>query len=259
MTFQGNVTASGNGEVNVSGGTLTISGAPTVTTLGGSGGSLIKDGSGTLVLSEALNYSGGTTINTGTVSLATTTSLPNGTVVTLGNASGAEVLLYAGQTIGGLAGGGTVSLANACTLTVDAPSGGSGGSGYSGQITGNGNLTVGSGTVAITGTSSDYSGTTTIDAGGTLQLGNGSSNGEVPGGVVDHGSLTFLPSPSGLIFPDVISGDGSVTVGGSGGGGTLILSGNNTYTGGTTLNGVLSVNTSSALGRHLDRQRRHGP
>jgi autotransporter-associated beta strand protein len=48
---------------------------------------------------------------------------------------------------------------------------------------------MGAGTWIITGTN-NYSGGTTI-AGGTLQLGNGGTTGDLLGNVTDNGTLTF--------------------------------------------------------------------
>ena len=77
---------------------------------------------------------------------------------------------------------------------------------------------------------SNYSGTTTIGSQSTLQIGNGGTSGTLgTGAVIDNGTLTFNRSDTVTLFAP-ISGSGSVTQSGSG---TLILSGNNSYSGGT--------------------------
>src|SRR4029079_2814499 len=89
-----------------------------------------------------------------------------------------------------------------------------------------------------------YTGGTTINS-GTLQLGNGGTTGSIIGDVTDNGTLAFNRSDS-VIFNGAISGTGSVVNQGSG---TLILTGTNTYTGGTTINnGTLQVGNGGTTG-----------
>ena len=95
----------------------------------------------------------------------------------------------------------------------------------------------------LSGTST-YSGGTTISA-GTLQIGNGGASGGITGNVTDNATFTFDRNDS-VTFGGVISGTGSVEQNGAG---TTILTGINTYTGGTVLNaGTLTVNSAQALG-----------
>ncbi|BCU78054.1 autotransporter-associated beta strand repeat-containing protein [Luteolibacter sp. LG18] len=101
---------------------------------------------------------------------------------------------------------------------------------------------VGAGTLTLTGSNS-YSGGTTI-AGGTLRLGNGTTDGMLTAatGVTNNGVLAFNWTTAHTVA-NVISGTGSVTKDGAG---TLTLTGTNTYTGGTTVNaGKIAVNGSS--------------
>jgi autotransporter-associated beta strand protein len=89
---------------------------------------------------------------------------------------------------------------------------------------------AGSGTWVLTGTNK-YSGITAIQ-GGTLQFGNGGASGAIgSGNVTDNGRLIFNRTGSNVIS-GVVSGTGSVRVGG---GGTVVLPGNNSYSGGTTI------------------------
>ena len=82
-----------------------------------------------------------------------------------------------------------------------------------------------------------YTGGTTICLCTTLQIGNGGTTGSIVGDVVDGGTLTFNRSDSAsspYVFAGNISDDG----GSAGkvsliGPGAVLLSGNNTYTGGT--------------------------
>ena len=143
--------------------------------------------------------------------------------------------------------GGTVTNSQTAQSTLMAPAAGS--ATFSGVIqdgAGRTSLTLsGSGAQVLAG-SNTYSGLTTITA-GTLQIGAGGSTGSINGtsGVVDNGVLAFSRSDTATAaFP--ISGSGSLTQLGPG---TLVLSGSNTYSGGTTLSaGRLNINNASALG-----------
>ncbi len=91
--------------------------------------------------------------------------------------------------------------------------------------TGNGQLTL--------DTSNNFSGGTTIND-GVVQVGDGvADNGALTGGVTNNSTLIFA-TPGTLSSAASISGSGMVIETGPG---TLILSGSQTYTGPTTLNG----------------------
>lgn len=105
---------------------------------------------------------------------------------------------------------------------------------------------TGAGTWILTGTN-NYSGGTTI-AGGTLQLGNGGTSGSITGNVTDNGTLAFNRSDL-VIFSGLISGGGAVNQLGTG---TTILTGTNTYSGGTVINtGTLQLGNGGATGSIL--------
>ena len=88
------------------------------------------------------------------------------------------------------------------------------------------------GTLTLTG-SNIYTGGTTI-SGGTLQLGDGANNnGYLSGGVTDNTMLSFA-NPIAQTYSAAISGSGSVA---KTAGGTLTLSGSNSYTGSTLIGG----------------------
>ncbi|MEO5715606.1 MAG: autotransporter-associated beta strand repeat-containing protein, partial [Luteolibacter sp.] len=131
-----------------------------------------------------------------------------------------------------------LALTNAGTSTVTAGKTvylqGAGGGSYAGILAGAGSLAkAGSGTWTISGTHT-YTGATTISE-GTLQLGNGTTDGTI-------GSTSGVTNNAALIYnwiadhtaPYVIGGTGTLTKEGAG---TLTLGGTNTYTGDTTING----------------------
>lgn len=115
----------------------------------------------------------------------------------------------------------------------------------SGKITGGTTLSqFGNGTVTLT-TTNDYTGLTLVN-GGTLQLGDGvANNGSVAGAIDDNAALVFA-NPGAQAYAGSISGTGSVAKSGAG---TLVVSGNNSYNGLTTISaGTLVAGNSAALG-----------
>jgi fibronectin-binding autotransporter adhesin len=119
----------------------------------------------------------------------------------------------------------------------------------SGSISGSSSLLKqGSGTLIVDNSgNNNFSGGVTI-SGGTLQVGNNDAAGNLPSGsITDNANLAFARSDSPTVNNN-ISGTGSFTQAGTGG--TLVLSGNNTFTGNVlvTNNSTLQVGSSSALG-----------
>src|SRR5258706_16200737 len=91
---------------------------------------------------------------------------------------------------------------------------------------------------------STYSGGTTISA-GTLQIGNGGTSGSISGIITDNGTLAFDRSDS-VTFGGAISGTGALVQLGSS---TLTLTGNSTYSGGTTISaGTLQIGNGGTSG-----------
>ncbi|MGA2063424.1 MAG: autotransporter-associated beta strand repeat-containing protein [Thermoguttaceae bacterium] len=208
---------------NVSGGSTSAA----ATALSGSGG-LTLTGGGLLVVSGANTYQGPTTISGGTLQIAGGFDrLPTISAVVMAPAT---VLDLNGnpQTIGSLSGSGTVLNSAALTVGTDSTD-----TTFSGAISGSGDLLkTGVGTLTLAG-SNTYSGKTYINA-GILQIGNYGSTGSLgPGNVVDNATLMF--SLSGTVtVANNISGNGNLTQAGLG---TLVLTGSNTYTGGTYIDG----------------------
>ena len=178
------------------------------TALTSSGGSFTKLGAGTLTLTAANTYTGGTTISAGTVSV--------------GDGS------TTGSIVGNVANSGTLAFNRSDALT------------YAGVVSGTGAMSKsGAGTLTLTGNNT-YTGGTTINA-GTVSVGDGSITGSIVGDVANSGTLTFNRSDA-LTYAGAVSGTGSLTKAGAG---TLTLPGTNTYTGATTVTaGQLTVDGS---------------
>jgi fibronectin-binding autotransporter adhesin len=266
-------------------------------------GSVYQTGSGRTVLAANQTYSGGTFINAGTLAVGADSALGNaqggvtfnggtlqltqsvdlaGTrVITLDAAGGTfDTQAYASTISQGIdgtggftkAGSGTLVLAGNNTYTggtaIDAGALQIGSGGTAGNITGNvadngsllfdrsddyvfagalgggGNVhQIGSGTLVFTGNGT-YTGGTFIDA-GTLQVGNGGTSGSIAGNVTDNGSLRFDRSDD-YVFAGALGGGGNVHQIGSG---TLVLTGNGTYTGGTFIDaGALQLGSGGTSG-----------
>src|SRR5262249_25817096 len=184
-SWSGPITDSITNTINVSAGTLTVSGP-----IGGAGG-IIKTGAGTLVLPGANSYMGITTVSGGVLDVQTPAALGN-------NAS--------------------MTVAAAGTLQVD-------GTGLNFSKT-----LILAGTVANPTGSNTWSGKiSTPIATSAVNIGAGQS----------------------LTLSGIISGAGGLTANKSGGG-TLILSNANTYTGATTIKaGIVVVQNKTALGSTL--------
>ncbi len=214
--------------LNAGGGTFDTNGnnATLAGTISGSG-PLTKIGAGVLTLSGSSTYSGATTVNSGTLQAGALNAFASASAFTI--ASGATLNLNGfNQTIGSLAGAGSVTLGSA-TLTTGTDNTSTT---FSGTISGSGGLTkIGSGALTLSGANT-YSGGTTI-TGGSLQLGNGGASGSIVGNVTNNGTFAINRSNT-FTFGGVISGSGAFQQNGAG---TTILTAANTYTGGTTITG----------------------
>ena len=189
-------------------------------------GSLTKNNANTLTLIGANTYSGGTTINAGTVAVAGDAQLGSGNLMFNGGAL---------QTTADFASAKNVTLVGASTIDTNGFA-----ADLAGSISGAGALTkAGAGILTLTGVNT-YAGGTTVSA-GTLQ-GNSTS---LQGMIFNNAAVVFDQAVGGT-YAGVMAGTGSLTKNNAG---TLLLTGANTYAGGTTVNaGTLQGNSTSLQG-----------
>lgn len=200
-------------------------------------GRLDKGDLGTLTLTGANNYSGGTTISAGTLQLGdggttgsiTGSVLNNGTLAfdradavnfggvisgtgavsqigsgstTLGgvNTYGGGTTIASGTLIGSATSFGSGDIVDNAALIVNQPVNGE----LVNAISGTGSLTKqGAGVLTSTGNNT-HTGLTTISA-GTLRLGNGGTSGSLVGDVVNNGVLAFNRSDASTYAGDIFS------------------------------------------------------
>ena len=183
-------------------------------------GGVVKAGTGTSVFSWQNSYTGGTTVNAGSLHLTGNGSLASTGALAVGSAGVFDITATNGaRTVGALSGAANGRLRlGANSLTVDQ----SVASVFAGSIgsTGGGLVKQGSGTLTLSGTST-YTGGTTVNA-GTLAIGN-AGTGSVMGDVQVNNTGTL--GGTGTIGGNVVVASGATLSPGNSPG-TLTIGGN---------------------------------
>lgn len=220
-----------NGTIDSQANVLTISG---VIADGNGPGALTKIGSGTLILTGADTYSGGTTISSGTLQVGNggTSGSIGGNIIDNGAFAFAhsDAMSFSGI----ISGTGTVQQNGIGALTL------------TGVNTYTGGTALNSGTVIVGNDSALGTGTLAMAAGTTLSFLN--SNFSIGNKITITGDPNFtLPSGTTQTLAGVIADGASPGTLNMTGAGTLVLSALNTYTGPTNVNsGTLDITGSIA-------------
>jgi autotransporter-associated beta strand protein len=218
----------------------------------GGNGELVKDGAGVLTFDGTYSFSGETVINDGSIDIAdlaanATLDVTGGTLNVGGNATiaditgtGGTVTITGNATVGALSGSSTVTVSSGDTVSVGSGdfSGNMSGSGSLEKtgngtltLTGNdslgGNVTVGSGTVNVTGNLSapqlavdsgaslggngNITGCVTVEAGGTFSPGDPVTT-SIFGNLLFAKGSTYLAEVTAAGAHDLIEVKGNVTI-----------------------------------------------
>lgn len=208
--------------------------------------SIVKSGAGILTLSSANSFTGGTTLSAGGITLGNAQALGTGTVtmtagtLNIGSYALANTIVQSGGTITGT---GSIAGLTATAGVVSA------------KLVGAGDITkTGSGVLefqAANGSAEAYTGNVSLSAGtikftGTGSLGAVSSSvAAYAGNIANAGILEFAGTATQSLN-GVLSGTGALTVSGAG---QVLLYGNNTYSGGTTVSaGTATAYTATSFG-----------
>ena len=255
----------GSGTVNLAGHRVTLGGDDSSTTFSGSltgNGAFTKIGDGNLTLSGNNTLAGTMIVGEGELTLASAQALTAGNTLQVGAAGAVQV--QEDLSLAALNGTGSLTLAGTeLSLGLNNASGR-----FDGQLHGNGTLSkTGSGTSAFGG-SSDFSGLTQVLGGtllvdgrftglpslfvaaaGTLALGADQRFAALAGsgaiGLASH-ALSVGADGSDSVFAGVLSGTGQLVKQGSG---SLTLTGNNLYSGGTVIDsGTLQLGQGGSSG-----------
>ena len=245
----GNVSLGAGSTVDVGGTQLTLSGAV-------SGAALNKTGAGILVLSGTNTYSGGTNINAGTLALGSSDALGSSGAISFGGGAlrffdttdySARFSTAASQAYTLDTNGQNVTLAsNLTSVGATLTKLGSGTLSLTGSNSFTGGASINAGTLALGSADALGSSGTISFAGGKLRL---FDTTDYSGRFSNAANQSYALDTNGqnvTLASDLTSVGGSLTKSGSG---TLTLTGSNTYTGATTVNGgALSIAADSALG-----------
>jgi autotransporter-associated beta strand protein len=160
--------------------------------IAGAGGGITKTGAETLTLRGNLTYTGLTTVEEGVLKLEQDAALAASSSLKVdGGTLNFAGISAPGQTVSGLSGSGGLIAMGSRNLTIGA------GGAYGGRFSGTGDITVNSGTMALTGRSdTGFSGRFILKAGSDLTLGNEKTlGGDISAGA---GSVVTLDAARAL-------------------------------------------------------------
>ncbi len=216
--------------------------------------SVVKGGSAIATLASANSYSGGTTLNDGTLrvgdaaALGTAALTINGgtlsskdtTAISIPNA----IIFNNGATLGNATDNGILTLSGAVSLASGLDVTTSSDVVFSGVVSGSGNYLGKQGTGTLTVTGTNTYGSTFVDD-GTLQVGNGGTAGVLPGAAVvtSPGTLRYFRSDTPTLS-NAFSGSGTLAFKGTGTSNqsSYTLTGNN-----SSLTGTLSIESGARV------------
>jgi autotransporter-associated beta strand protein len=208
--------------------------------------SIVKSGAGILTLSSANTFTGGTTLSAGGITLDNALALGTGTVTLTGGTLNVGTFALANTVVlngGAISGTGSIGGLTASVGSVAT------------KLVGSGDITKsGAGVLELqgaNGATEAYTGNVTLSA-GTIKFTGAGSLGAVnssvaayDGTIANAGILEFAGTATQALN-GIISGAGSLKVSGAG---QVLLSGNNTYSGGTTVSaGTATANTATSFG-----------
>jgi autotransporter-associated beta strand protein len=241
-----------NNVINATGGLTIDAVSDSLTSLTGilsggtsNAGGLIKKGTGTFLINSANTLKGVTLVQEGTLALNNVNALQASTLDTGTSGSQQVTFVPIGNNtynIGALQGSDNLAIAGN-TISIGANNSSTV---YSGAISGTGNLVkVGTGTQTLSGTNI-YTGSTTINAGGALQLGSGGTSGSIASSsaITDNGTLIINRSDA-FSLNQTLTGSGGLIHAGSGT--TTLTLASNGYTGTTAVNAGTLVTGASTI------------
>ncbi len=223
-------------------GTLTLIGSSTETFLGkispiaGDTGGLTMSGTGSFTFGTAgSDYSGATTVNSGTLSAGASMLSQISPIVV----NGGTLALTGSNTTPRISGsGGSITLSSGTVLTTSQSSPSS----YSGVISGSGGLSLTGGTLTFEGNNT-YSGATTLTGGANLVASSSIVDTLSPNSSVSISSSSTLSLSNQNNAVKNISGSGTVQLGGGSGGTITLTEAAGTFNGHITGNGGLTIIT----------------
>jgi autotransporter-associated beta strand protein len=172
---------------------------------------------GRTILTGANTYTGSTNVQEGTLQIGNGTSGSIGATSYVGIASGATLRFEPGA-----------------DMTFDKIISGAGKVEYEGTPSQSLRFTA----------NNYYMGTTTVEGGGHLYIGNNTQTGRVTGDIeVKNEAIVFFSRSNEYTYSKVISGAGHVAIDGSG---KIILTGTNIYSGTTLVNGTLQIGNGTS-------------